>query len=146
MALKIALKPHEKLIVGGAVIRNGDAKTDLFVENDVPVLREKRIMTLERADSPCRRIYFLVQLMYIDSPGIREYHRQYWGVVREVARNAPSTMKMLDQINELVYQEKYYPALQATELLIQYEEELLYHAEQSIDGLSAGTDTTGDRS
>ncbi|MRR29590.1 flagellar biosynthesis repressor FlbT, partial [bacterium] len=27
MALKISLKPHEKFILGGAVIANGDAKS-----------------------------------------------------------------------------------------------------------------------
>lgn len=146
MALKITLKPNEKLVVGGAVIRNGDAKAELFIENDVPVLREKRIMTLEQADSPCRQVYFLIQLMYIDTANIREYHRQYWNVVREVARNAPSATGMLDQINELVYQENYYPALQATELLMEYEKELIRHADQSIDGLSTGSDAASDRS
>ena len=41
MALKIILKPHEKFILGGAVITNGDAKSAFIVENDVPILREK---------------------------------------------------------------------------------------------------------
>ena len=37
MALKISLKPNESLIIGGAVITNGNSKSDLIVENNVPV-------------------------------------------------------------------------------------------------------------
>jgi flagellar protein FlbT len=40
MALKITLKPNEKMIVSGAVVTNGNTKnTDLIIENNVPVLR-----------------------------------------------------------------------------------------------------------
>ena len=44
MALKLSLKPGEKMIIGGAVVKNGDAKAELFIENQVPLLREKDIM------------------------------------------------------------------------------------------------------
>ena len=71
MALKIVLKPNEKMIVGGAVITNGSTKnTDLIIENNVPVLRQKNILSQKDATSPCSRIYFLIQLMYIDEEKI----------------------------------------------------------------------------
>jgi len=63
MALKITLKPQEKLIVGGAVIINGKTKSDLIIENNVPILREKDIMAIKDADTPCKKIYFTIQLM-----------------------------------------------------------------------------------
>ncbi len=44
MALKIALKPQEKVIIGGAVIQNGKNRSELLVENNVAILREKDIM------------------------------------------------------------------------------------------------------
>ena len=44
MALKIALKPNEKIIIAGAVIINGSSGTHLLVENNVPLLREKDIL------------------------------------------------------------------------------------------------------
>ena len=40
MALRLKLKPGERVIVGGAVVRNGSSRAELFVENDTPVLRE----------------------------------------------------------------------------------------------------------
>ena len=63
MALTITIKPHEKLIIGGAVIVNGKAKSEMLIENNVPILRGKDIMSLDMADSPCKRIYFAIQLM-----------------------------------------------------------------------------------
>ena len=62
MALKITLKPHEKMILGGAVIANGNSTgCHLIIENKVPILREKDILSEKDADSPCRRLYFIVQ-------------------------------------------------------------------------------------
>ena len=58
MPLKITLKPRERLILGGAVLRNGDGATHLLVENEVPILRERDILTEKNAASPCRRVYF----------------------------------------------------------------------------------------
>jgi len=67
MALKITLKPQEKMIVGGAVISNSNkAGCDLIVESKVPILREKDILSENDADTPCRQLYFIIQLIYID--------------------------------------------------------------------------------
>ena len=66
MALRISLKPHEKMILGGAVIANdNNAACHLIIKNRVPILREKDILSEEEANSPSRRLYFVIQLMYI---------------------------------------------------------------------------------
>ena len=71
MTLKITLKPREKMIIGGAVLINGNPKnTDLIIENTVPVLRQKDILSEKDATSPCSRIYFVIQLMYIDEANL----------------------------------------------------------------------------
>jgi hypothetical protein len=57
----------ERLIVDGAVIRNGGKASVLFIENVIPILREKDIMGEKEADTPCKRIYFILQLMYLMS-------------------------------------------------------------------------------
>ncbi|NLI82485.1 MAG: flagellar biosynthesis repressor FlbT [Deltaproteobacteria bacterium] len=128
MALKITLKPHERLILGGAVIENGDARADFIVENNVPILRQKDIMGEEDANTPCRRIYFVIQLMYIDETGLVNHHNTYWQLVQDVVKAAPSTLVLIDQISELILQAKYYQALKLTRKLIDYEKELLDHA------------------
>ena len=66
MALKVELKPGEKLLVGNCIITNSDQRTRLFIDGNAPILREKDILTSETADTPAKRIYLAVQLMYID--------------------------------------------------------------------------------
>jgi flagellar protein FlbT len=123
--LKIILKPHEKFIIGKAVIANGDAKSTFVVENDVPILREKDIMSLAAADTPCKKIYFAIQLMYVDEQNLSEHHKTYWELVKDVAAAAPSRKPMLQEISEHILNDRYYQALKLTKKLIDYEREVI---------------------
>jgi flagellar biosynthesis repressor protein FlbT len=127
MALKIALKPNEKLIIGGAVITNGAERCSLVIENRVPILRERDIMSQQEADSPCRKIYFTIQLMYIDEGNLADHHRIYWNLVKDVAAAAPSKKLLLQQISEDILSSKYYQAMKLTRKLIAYEQEAINH-------------------
>jgi flagellar biosynthesis repressor protein FlbT len=131
MALKINLKPHERLIIGGAVISNGGARSTFLVENTVPILREKDIMSATEADSPCKRIYLAIQLMYVDEHNLAEQHRVYWELVKAVAEAAPSRKQQLAEISELVGQKQYYQALKLTKKLIEYEKEIIENVRNS---------------
>jgi flagellar biosynthesis repressor protein FlbT len=124
MALKIILKPHEKFIVGGAVITNGDAKSAFIVENDVVILREKDILTPAAADTPCKRIYFTIQLMYVDDKSLPEHYKIFWELVQDVAEAAPSRRPILKEISENILGTRYYQALKLTKKLIAYEREV----------------------
>jgi len=135
MALKITLKPGEKLIVGGAVITNGETNTKLMIENSVPILREKDIMAEEQARTPCRRIYFVIQLMYIDVANLANHHNTYWTLVKEVIEAAPSTLPIIDRMNDLILSSKFYQALKLAKKLIEYEEEAVRHARRSTGNL-----------
>ena len=66
MALKIELKPNERVIVGDCVVTNVDHRTRLLIDGTVPILREKDIMSAG-ANSPAKRIYLAIQLMYTAS-------------------------------------------------------------------------------
>ncbi len=131
MGLKITLKPYEKFILGGGVIINGDAKSTFVVENDVPILREKDIMTLASADTPCKKIYFAVQLMYVDGENLPEHHKVFWELVKDVAQAAPSRKQILKDISESILHERYYQALKLTKKLIEYEQEVVNHVRRA---------------
>ncbi len=135
MALKIVLKPREKIIIGGAVITNGKGKATFIIENSVPILREQDIMTEQEASTPCRRIYFVVQLMYIDSTNLADHHNTYWSLVREVIEAASGTLPYIDRISDLILGNRYYQALKQAKKLIDYEEEAVKHARRSIGNL-----------
>jgi flagellar protein FlbT len=132
MALKITLKPREKMIIGGAVLTNGShSSCDLIIENKIPILRQKDIMSEAEADSPCRRLYFVIQLMYIDEENILEYTNQYWNFVQEIVQAAPSMAGVIDAISEQILNQKYYQALKLAQKLIDYEQEVISRVNES---------------
>lgn len=125
MPLKLSLKPEEKVIIGGAVIKNGKSNIEFTVENQVPILRQKDILTESDADTICKKIYFLIQLMYIDETNITRYQNAYWDLVKKLVTLIPQTLLLIDSINELILSNKYYQALKRAKKLIEYEEEVL---------------------
>jgi len=125
MALKISLKPGEKMIIGGAVVKNGDAKAELFVENKIPLLREKDILGEKDAHTAAQKIYFTIQLMYIDQENLINHHNTYWNYVQQLSKAAPSTIPLIDQISEKIVGSKYYQALKLSRQLIDYEKEIM---------------------
>lgn len=136
MALKITLKPGERMILGGAVVTNGSSGScDLIVENKVPILRQKDILSEEKANSPCRRIYLCVQLMYIDEANLSTYHKLYWDLVAEVIKAAPSTVGLIDAISEHILSRKYYQALKLVKRLIDYEQEVIRRVSGSVENV-----------
>lgn len=137
MALKITLKPNEKMIVGGAVITNGNIKnTDLIIENNVPILRQKDILSEPEATSPCSRIYFLIQLMYIDEENIATHQQTYWELVRELLDAVPRLTGHIDQINENILSGNCYRALKLASKLIDYEQEILEYVHANPDPIA----------
>ena len=125
MALKVSLKPHEKIIIAGAVITNGNLSTDLIIENKVPILRGKDILKKAEANSPANKIYFVIQLMYMDTDNLAEHHKLYWELVRNFIKAAPSTLGLITRISEHILGAHYYKALKYARKLIKYEHMLL---------------------
>ncbi|MFZ3033474.1 MAG: flagellar biosynthesis repressor FlbT [Parvibaculum sp.] len=124
MALKVELKPGERFILGDSVITNDDQRTRLFIEGDAPILREKDILRLDDADTPCKKIYLMVQMMYL-SPDPTPHHDLYFSLVKDVLEAAPSTAEMIDDINNKILTGDMYKALKQTRKLIEYERELM---------------------
>ncbi|TVQ82079.1 MAG: flagellar biosynthesis repressor FlbT [Micavibrio sp.] len=124
MALIIDLKPSERVIIGSALITNDKTRTRLHIEGAAPILREKDIMRESEADTPCKKIYLFLQLMYLsDKP--EDMHKDYFDLVGEIQNAAPTTAIFFMQINDMLMQEKYYNALKKARELIEHERELL---------------------
>ena len=130
MSLRLVLKPNEKVIIGGAVITNGPSATTFFVENSVPILREKDILTEDQADTYCKKLYLIVQLMYLGSVPNVELANLYGKLVTELLVAAPSTKDLISTVTGYILDGKYYQALKQAQQLIQYEEELLNHVSE----------------
>ena len=128
MALRLKLKAGERVIVGGAVIRNGSSRTELFVENDTPVLREPDVLKPESVRTPCERIYLTLQLMYVDDHAPAWYADAYRELKEEVVAAAPSCAPLLRAIDDQVESGRLFQALRHARRFIEHERELLSHA------------------
>ena len=127
MALIIDLKPSERLIIGNALITNDDARTRLHIEGSAPILREKDIMLEDEANTPCKKIYFTVQLMYI-APDPEKIHKTYFSMIHDIQHAAPSTSLFFAKINNHLLNGEYYKALKEARNLMEHEREILAHA------------------
>jgi flagellar biosynthesis repressor protein FlbT len=127
VTLKVELKPGERIIVGTAVIRNGDSRARLHIEGEAPILREKDILTPATADSPAKKIYLAVQLMYLTGD-LSAHHEFYFPLVQDFLNAAPSSLLLIAEINNRILAGDLYKALKAVKELIAYEQELIAHA------------------
>jgi len=127
MALRIELKPVERIIVGTSVITNDDQRTRLTIEGEAPILREKDILTARTADSAAKRIYLAVQLMYLGQSG-KPLLADYTTLMRDFLAAAPSSAPLLANIDNAVLTAEFYKGLRAAQRLIAFERELLDHA------------------
>jgi flagellar biosynthesis repressor protein FlbT len=124
VALKIELKPNERVILGDCVVTNAGPRTRLTIEGHVPILREKDVMAAGRANSPARRVYLAIQRMYT-SKRSEEHQQIYAQLVRELLKAAPGTRPFIESINNRILTGELYKALKETRKLIAYEEESL---------------------
>jgi flagellar protein FlbT len=130
MSLKVELKPHERIIIGSCVITNTEQRTRLLIDGDnIPILREKDILTPDTADTPAKLIYLAVQLMYI-SPDGQTNHGTYFNLVRDLVTAAPSTWPYIEAINTNILAGDLYMALKQAKKLVAYEKTLLDQAEE----------------
>ena len=91
------------MILDGAVITNGPNKTEFIVENNVPILRQKNILSIDDADTPAKRIYFTgFELMYVDNEHLEDHHKLYWDLVKDFINALPpipSDYRSIKRIN-----------------------------------------------
>lgn len=123
MPLKIELKPHESIIIGDALITNDGDRTRFYIEGNVPILREKFILREKEANTPCKRIYFIVQQMYL-SRAPEKLHTFYLEYVRDLQKAAPSLIPYVAAVNENIINSDYYGAIKSAAQLIKKEDEL----------------------
>ena len=142
MALKIELRPRERFIVGSTVIPNGAHRPHIFIEGSEPILREKDIYTAETANTPAKRIYLAVQLMYLNQD-IKRHRQIYFELINDLIQAAPSTIALVDAINNEILTGSLYAALRRARDLVEYERELIAHAQSGIRSIPADNPEDG---
>ena len=129
MALKVELRPGERILIGDSVVTNGNQRTRFLIEGTSPVLREKDIITAAQATTPAKRIYLAVLLMYTGRDP-SAHHETYFALVRDFLQAAPSAGRQIEIINNQILTGDLYKALKEAKKLIAYEEGLLRNAKR----------------
>jgi flagellar protein FlbT len=134
MPLKLSLKPQEKFVLNGAVLTNGDKRASLVLQNKACVLREKDIMQPEDSNTPARRIYFPIMMMYLEPDDNDRFYTdfalrmtEFMGAVKNRA-----VLALCLEISRDVMSGAYYRALMACKKLFDFEGERLSYVPQSL--------------
>ncbi|MBU3974843.1 MAG: flagellar biosynthesis repressor FlbT [Alphaproteobacteria bacterium] len=130
MPLKLSLKPGEKFVLNGAVVQNGDRRGVLILQNKASVLREKDILQPEDVNSPAKRIYFPVMMMYLDEAAAAKVYDEFALRLTEFmgATRNPQALADCVAASRHVMAREYYKALMAARKLVDYEEGLVHVA------------------
>ena len=138
MPLKLSLKPHEKFVVNGAVMINGDRKAEVVLQNKASVLREKDILQPSDASTPLRRVYFPIQMMYHDQASGGENLDTYYDAFAERmaefmgAISNPDVLAACVAISRDVLAAQYYRALITCRRLFEYEDKRLNYVPDGV--------------
>ena len=124
MALKVELKPNERILIGESVITNCDQRSWLVIEGTSPILREKDILTAETANTPVKRIYLCVQMMYLEKD-IAKYQALYFEFVKDLLAAVPSFKKQIEAASNHILSGSFYKALKDIRKLIAREDKML---------------------
>ena len=133
MPLKLSLKPGEKFVLNGAVVENGDRRATLVLQNKASVLREKDIMQEHEVDTPAKRIYFPVMMMYLSSTSQDGLYDEFVLRMTEFM-NAVGSSDVLSEcvsVSREVMAGEFYKALLRCRKLIQYEAKLLAGSDEA---------------
>lgn len=130
MPLKLSLKPGETFILNGAVVRNGDRRGVLLLENKARVLREKDIMQPEDANTPARRAYFAIMQMYLtgetEGPAYDRVMRALADLI--AVTPIPEERKLVAEISAYVASSNLYKGLSKCRKLVQQDDSLKLEA------------------
>lgn len=131
MALRIDLKPNERLIIGGVSIRNGARKASLTFETQAKFLRERDILTEGEAKTACERLYVLLEAIYLtDNPS--ELENEFVIQANVLMAAAPSMAPYLAAIFNKFSSGEYYAAIKLGQDLMKYERHLIDSAMENL--------------
>ena len=124
-SVRVPVRPGEKFVVNGAVITLGDGSVE--IQNHDLVFMGRDVMLPEDANTPAKRIYYWLMLMYLDGPGQDTYRTRLLDDMNDLlnATSLVDVAKSLGLIHQFVQHEDYGRALASAKALISFETELL---------------------
>jgi len=114
LPLKFSLRPGEKVIVNGAVIGRGEEPGTFYLYNKANFLRGREVMKEEAANTIEKKLYLIIQLIYLFPDDASESLRKFEAVLADTKTERPDSVVELDQVAQFVRNQDYYRALKLT--------------------------------
>ena len=123
MPLRVELKPFERIIIGETVLINSGTRTSFLIDGEAPILRERDTVTAETADTPVKRLYLCVQMMYLKND-VPRYRTSYLGFVKDLRETVPDSRDTIDAVNAHIASGALYKALKEIRKLMKRDEKM----------------------
>lgn len=126
--LVLKLAPHERVLINGAVIENGDRRSRLaIVTPHANILRLRDAIHPDEVNTPVRRVCYIVQLLLSGDADPKDGRMQVLRGIEQLSQALTDhdSRAQLSQATALMLEGQYYHALKALRLLLPREDRLL---------------------
>ena len=130
---KISMKPGERIYINGAVIRF-DRKTSLEFLNDVQFLLESHVMQASDADTPLKRLYFVIQAQLMAPQNASETRGLFDEQIQDLLDTFEdrAILHELKNIDRLVKETRFHEGMKALRALFPAEKRIFDSIETSF--------------
>lgn len=125
--LVIRLAPHERVLLNGAVIENGDRRASLAIKTpNANVLRLRDAIHPEQANTPVKRTVYLAQLVLSGDNTADDVKIPLMRAIEQISQifTDCDSRELLRAASDHVLSDDYYLALKTLRLLLPREERL----------------------
>jgi flagellar protein FlbT len=126
--LVLKLGPHERVLINGAVIENGDKRSRLAVMTpNANILRLRDAINPEEVTTPVRRVCYIAQLVLSGDADAGDARLQLLRGIEQLSQVLTDfdSRQQLTAASRAVLDDQYYQALKALRSLLPREERLM---------------------
>lgn len=126
--LVLKLGPHERVLINGAVIENGDRRSRLAVMTpNAHILRLRDAIHPEEVNTPVRRVCYVAQLVLSGDADAKEAQMQLLRGIEQLSQvlTDPDSRMQLAMASKAVLENQHYQVLKSLRCLLPREERLM---------------------
>ena len=126
--LVLKLGPHERVLINGAVVENGDKRSRLAIMTpNANILRLRDAIHPEQVNTPVRRVCYIAQMVLSGDAAADAARLQLLRGIEQLSQvlTDHDSRSLLTQATDAVLDEQHYQALKALRALLPREERLL---------------------
>ena len=126
--LVLKLGPHERVLINGAVVENGDRRSRLAIMTpNANILRLRDAIHPEEVNTPVRRVCYIAQLVLSGDVAAKEAQLQLLRGIEQLSQvlTDPDSRLQLSLASKAVLEEQHYQALKCLRSLLPCEERLM---------------------